>query len=84
MAIRNPAPTSQLESTINVDKSMYQDYDISHVQAKFPTCATFLVERLGRAISTRRQYLTYREEHHNKLTKGVEKLGLESSRTGMN
>lgn len=61
---------------------MYQQYDVEHVRAKFPDCAEFLVERLGLTISARRQYLTYREDHHNKLAKDIDKLGLEDSRTG--
>lgn len=83
MAIRNPAPSSQIESAITIDKSVYKQHDISHVQEKFPHCARFLTERLGRANSARRQYLAYREEHHKKLTKDVEKIGLEDSKTGM-
>lgn len=82
MAIRDPAPNSQSRSTITVDKSFFQQHDISHVQAKYPACADYLTERLGRAISGRRQYLTYREEHHQKLAKNVEKIGFEDSRTG--
>jgi hypothetical protein len=82
MAIRDPAPTSQSSRTITVDKSFFEQHDINHVQSKFPNCAEFLSERLGRAISGRRQYLSYREEHHKKLAKHVEKIGVEDSRTG--
>lgn len=87
MAIRNPAPNTQSGSTITADKSYYEDYDIEHVRAKFHeekfhSCEFFLTERLGRAISARRQYLSYREEHHKKLVKGIEKL--DSKRQGLN
>jgi hypothetical protein len=54
---------------------------MGHVQAKFPDIPQYLAERLGRAISSRRQYLTYREVHHEKLSKGIDKLGLEAART---
>ncbi|KAF2491476.1 hypothetical protein BU16DRAFT_565175 [Lophium mytilinum] len=86
MAIRNPAPNTQSGSTITADKSYYEDYDIEHVRAKFHeekfhNCDKVLMERLGRAISARRQYLSYREEHYKKLAKGVEKIGFEEART---
>lgn len=81
MSIRDPAPNSQFRSTITVDKSYFQPHDIQHVKEKFGTGNSYLVERLGRAVSGRRQYLTYREEHHQKLTKNVEKIGFEEPRT---
>ncbi|KAF2176891.1 hypothetical protein K469DRAFT_605505, partial [Zopfia rhizophila CBS 207.26] len=81
MAIRDPAPNSQSRSTITVDKSYFEEHDIQHVKAKFPVDSSFLTERLGRAISGRRQYLNYREQHHQKLAKNVEKIGFEEPRT---
>ncbi|KAF2728682.1 hypothetical protein EJ04DRAFT_503670, partial [Polyplosphaeria fusca] len=81
MAIRDPAPNSQSRSTITVDKSYFEEHDIQHVQAKFPKADEFLTGRMGRAISGRRQYLAYREEHHRKLTKNAERIGLEEART---
>jgi hypothetical protein len=81
MAIRNPAPNSQSMSIITIDKSFYEQHDIQHVKEKFPNAPHYLVERLGRALSARRQYLSYREEHHQKLTKNIEKLGFEKAAT---
>jgi hypothetical protein len=78
MAMREPAPNAQART---IDKSHFEQHDILHVQAKFPTAQPYLIERLGRAISSRRQYLAYRETHHNKLTKDIEKLGFETART---
>ena len=66
---------------MSIDKSIYQQHDIQHVQEKFPHAPEYISERLGRAISARRQYLTYREEHHQKLAKGIEKLGYEKPTT---
>lgn len=43
--------------------------------------ALYLVERLSRATSSRRQYLTYRKQHRQKLAKGTEKLGIEESKS---
>lgn len=81
MALRDPAPNSQSRSIITLDKSIYETYDVNHVEAKFPSRNDFLTNRLGRAVSGRRQYLTYREEHHLKLAKNVEKIGFEEPRT---
>ncbi|KZM26695.1 metal ion binding [Ascochyta rabiei] len=78
MAIREPALNSQSRS---IDKSHFQQHDIQHVQNKFPSAPGYLTERLGHAISSRRQYLAYRETHHEKLTKGIDKLGLEAARS---
>jgi len=46
------------------------EFDIHHVWHKFPTLKTkkygWLVERLGKAITQRRQYLHYCRTHHDK------------------
>jgi hypothetical protein len=80
-ALRDPAPNTQLRNFITVDKSYFETYDIPHVQSKFPQAEVYLTERLGRAMTGRRRYLAYREEHHQKLTKHVEEIGYEEPRT---
>jgi len=45
--------------------------DIGHVQEKYGSAkasSDWMLERLGKAITRRRQFLTYRKEHHGKLT----------------
>jgi hypothetical protein len=45
-------------------------YDIGHVKEKHGSAkrsSDWLLERLGKALTRRRQYLKYREEHHGKL-----------------
>jgi len=48
-------------------------FDISHVEHKFPTLKSkgkeWLVIRLGKSITQRRQYLRYCREHHDKLSR---------------
>jgi hypothetical protein len=78
MAIQEPAPNRQARC---IDKSHFEQHDVLHVQAKYPSAPQYLAERLGRAISSRRQYLTYREQHHDKLSKGIDKLGMEAARS---
>lgn len=81
IAIRDPAPESQFRSTITVDKSHFHKHDIQHVEEKFKLDKRYLIDRLGVAISGRRSYLTYREEHNQKLSKHVEVIGIEEPRT---
>ncbi|EAS37311.2 uncharacterized protein CIMG_02665 [Coccidioides immitis RS] len=58
-------------SSADNETSFYETYDTMHVREKFPDASQFLVYRLGRAISWRRQYLKYRESHHKKLSHGI-------------
>jgi hypothetical protein len=70
MIIRN-SPTRddylKAASRYNFDSK----YDIGHVKEKHGSAngrSDWLLERLGKAITRRRQYLKYREEHHGKLS----------------
>ncbi|KAK2761691.1 hypothetical protein FQN54_001519 [Arachnomyces sp. PD_36] len=86
MAIRCPAPHDQFMKSKDIDTSYYEQYDIMHVRQKFPQAEEYLVIRLGRAISRRRQYLQYREAHHKKLAYNLEATDnpiRDSSRTEM-
>lgn len=47
-------------------------YDIGHVREKYGSAnrsPDWLTERLGKAITRRRQYLKYREDHHERLSR---------------
>jgi hypothetical protein len=71
MAIRNPAPHDRFKESAHIDVSYFESFDIDHVRGKFPMAQEYLVLRLGKAISRRRQYLRYREEHRNKYEQGL-------------
>ena len=58
----------RLLKSSKIDVAFYETFDITHVRNKFPLANNALVERLGKAISRRRQYLKYREQHHEKLS----------------
>jgi hypothetical protein len=49
--------------------------DISHVEHKFPALKSkgkeWLIARLGKAITQRRQYLRYCREHHDKISRSA-------------
>ncbi|GAB7356902.1 hypothetical protein MBLNU459_g7761t2 [Dothideomycetes sp. NU459] len=73
MAIRSPAPYDQMKHSRAFDSSFWEQYDINHVRERFRNdVEDYLCDRLGRAITTRRRYLKYREEHHKKLTAGFD------------
>ncbi|KAH7380244.1 hypothetical protein DE146DRAFT_624784, partial [Phaeosphaeria sp. MPI-PUGE-AT-0046c] len=71
LAIRNPAPHDQFKESRQIDVTHFEAFDIEHVRGKFPSASEYLVLRLGKAISRRRQYLRYREEHRKKLEQGL-------------
>lgn len=72
LAIRNPAPHDQFKESSQIDVTHYEKFDVDHVRGKFPRATEYLVHRLGKAISRRRQYLRYREEHRKKLERGLQ------------
>ncbi|KAJ4138432.1 hypothetical protein NW768_002264 [Fusarium equiseti] len=71
VAIRNPAPHDRFATHMSIDASHYEPFDIEHVTSKFSKIEPFLADRLGRAISRRRQYFKYRESHHLKMSQGL-------------
>jgi hypothetical protein len=72
MAIQNPAPHDQFKQSGNIDVTHFEPFDIDHVRGKFPLAQDYLVFRLGRTISRRRQYLRDREQHRKNLERGLE------------
>jgi hypothetical protein len=75
-AVRNPAPHDQFKQSSTMSMEYYEVFDIAHVQQKYPSAAEYLTDRLGKAISRRRQYFRYREEQHQKLVKDLPHLFL--------
>lgn len=71
VAIRNPAPHDRFVETHSTDTSHYEPFDIEHVYSKFRSIDPGLAERLGKAISRRRQFFKYREAHRMKLSHGL-------------
>ena len=58
----------RLLKSSKVNVAFYEVFDIEHTRNKFPSANNTLVKRLGKAITKRRQYLKYREQHHEKLS----------------
>ncbi|KAF8244139.1 hypothetical protein K440DRAFT_25588 [Wilcoxina mikolae CBS 423.85] len=68
IAIQNPAPTDRLQKCSSIDFSAYEAFDIRHISEKLPILGdSYLVDRLGRANTRRRQLLEYHRRHHQKI-----------------
>ena len=75
VAIRNPAPHDQFKESAHIDTAYFEPFDIAHVRGKFAKAPEYLTARLGKAISRRRQYLRYRDEHSKKYSQGLTRRG---------
>ncbi|KAF7509478.1 hypothetical protein GJ744_008041 [Endocarpon pusillum] len=70
--IRQAAPTDLFAKALSRNRYLFNDqFDIAHVGEKYPKLATaeyaWLQKRLGRAITQRRHYLSYIQDHREKL-----------------
>jgi hypothetical protein len=70
--IRQAAFSDTFAKALSRDRYHFSNrYDIAHVGERHPELATdsnaWLRQRLGRAITQRRRYLHYIQDHHNKL-----------------
>ena len=81
MSVRNPTGTQRYIKSAHIDTSFFEPFDVEHVNQKFPQAMTYLVERLGKAISRRRQYLKYRETHAAKIAQHLPPFFPEDSGT---
>lgn len=72
--IQRASPRDRFTKALaSVKEPFDSSYDIAHVGQKFPRLRTdgcrWLMERLGKAITQRRQYLRYCREHREKKAK---------------
>lgn len=72
VTIRNPAPHEQFKSRLPALVSSFNASYSEHVLHKFPALNPEVTERLGKALTYRRLFLRYREEHHERLNEGIE------------
>lgn len=71
IAIKHPAPHDRFMRSGKIDVAYHEPWDAMHVRSKYPNAPEYLTERLGKAISKRRLYLKYREQHREKLEKDL-------------
>ncbi|MCJ1247688.1 hypothetical protein MMC30_004903 [Trapelia coarctata] len=81
MSVRNPTGTRRYIKSAHIDTSFYEPWDLKYVEQKFPSAKVYLVERLGKAISRRRQYLKYRETHAAKIAQRLDGEGTATARS---
>lgn len=72
VTIRNPAPHEQFKLRMPALVSSFDASHKEHVLHKFPRIPAEITERLGKALTYRRLFLRYREEHHERLREGIE------------
>ncbi|KAK0657036.1 hypothetical protein B0T16DRAFT_366818 [Cercophora newfieldiana] len=72
VVIRTPAPHDRFAKLRSIDAAVFEPFDIRHIESKWPTVEPWLAERLGRALSRRREYFRYRESHHAELSRGLD------------
>ncbi|KAK4693134.1 hypothetical protein P7C71_g4208, partial [Lecanoromycetidae sp. Uapishka_2] len=69
MTIRNAVPRDRYMRMANMDISQSEEWDIRHVEEKFPQLkesSSFLIRRLGKASSRRRQFFKYLEKDESR------------------
>lgn len=72
VTISNPAPHDRFKSRAVAQVGYFEPWDIQHVREKFPHIDQPIAERLGRALTHRRKYFKYRENHYCRLKEGLE------------
>lgn len=70
-AMRNPAPHERFLHAVSTDTTYFSEHDQRHVADKFPHAESFIITRLAKALSRRRQFFKYREHHQSKLRQGL-------------
>ena len=78
MLVRRPALHDFYMLPQSQEVLAFRPSDQTHVRERYPEADQGLVERLGLAITLRRQYFRYRERHHAKLSQGLD-VGTEGS-----
>jgi len=81
MTIRTSTQKNRYIKSAAIDLSHYVRFDIEHTRHKFPLAQEFIVERLGKAISRRRQFIRYSGKHAAKLAVTIDKQKTESTTT---
>jgi hypothetical protein len=67
ITIQSPASRERLERMERIDMSHFERFDIEHFGNKYHLVEAYLIERLRKANTKRRQLLKYHKEHHEKI-----------------
>ena len=81
MMIQKPAPHDRFIKSGRFDQSYRQPWDEQYVRDKFVNAPGHLIERLGTAITRRRQFIEYRKSHHERVARPEVSDGIDDSET---
>ena len=89
---RNPTPRDRLEKCADIDMTHFEAFDVAHVTEKFEVMEgyNYLIQRLGKANTKRRQLLCYYKKHHERIvghrynTDGTDTFETKTSKTDAN
>ncbi|KAK4939648.1 hypothetical protein LTR10_020148 [Elasticomyces elasticus] len=73
VVIRRPTKHDRIVGIQKADITPFELFDRAHVAQRYPGVEQVLTDRLGSAISRRRATLIYRERHHAKLGKVIDR-----------
>lgn len=66
LTLRNPAGHTRIRDAISSSALLFKPWDVDHVRTKYSAADEEVIERLARAMATRRQYIRYREDHYDR------------------
>ncbi|GAP93125.1 putative transcription factor [Rosellinia necatrix] len=72
ITIRDPSRHDRFTGSRSTEMLHFEPFDIQHVCSKLDGIDPELADRLGKAITRRRQYFKYREAHYGKLPNGLD------------
>ena len=75
IAIQSPAPKERLRKIAAIDVSSFEHSDVEHIYEMFCPVDSqnkYLIERLGKANTKRRQLLRYYELQHNRISSHID------------
>ncbi|KAF8252527.1 hypothetical protein K440DRAFT_536018, partial [Wilcoxina mikolae CBS 423.85] len=68
IAIQNPAPKDRLQKCADIAVSHFEEWDIMHESNTFQGAPDYLLNRLGKSNTKRRQLLKYHKRHQDIIT----------------
>ena len=66
---RNPIALERLHKIAAIDVSHFERRDIDHVSNEFPNAPGYLIQRMGKANTKRRQLMKYYESYHDNIAR---------------
>lgn len=81
VTLSNPARHDLFRARIDAPTTRFEPNDVKQVQEMFPNLDSAIIERLGRALTQRRQHFKYREDHRRRSQEGLEPEDAKNARS---